>query len=227
VASVNPRYAIYFVPAADSALYRFGAAVLGYDCYTGNDAGFPDPLPMENAAWRDLIGAPRRYGFHATLKPPMRLTGSLDDFLADAQSLAQRLETFALPKLSVQKIGRFIALCPTSPSPALQALADACVTELDTHRLPEDAAAMAKRANGRSPQQLAYLERWGYPHVLEDWRFHMTLTNSSDNDFLLPIAEEYFADALALERRVENLTVFIEPAPNTPFQILQHFRLGQ
>ena len=216
------RVAVYYAPAAEDPLWVRGCTWLGRDPATG--AALPQPDVADIAAHTT---DPRRYGFHATLKPPMRLTGSLDDFLADAQSLAQRLETFVLPKLSVQKIGRFIALCPTSPSPALQALADACVTELDTHRLPEDAAAMAKRANGRSPQQLAYLERWGYPHVLEDWRFHMTLTNSSDNDFLLPIAEEYFADALAMERRVENLTVFIETAPNTPFQILQHFRLGQ
>ena len=30
-----PRYAIYFVPGHDTELYRFGASVLGYDCYTG------------------------------------------------------------------------------------------------------------------------------------------------------------------------------------------------
>ena len=57
---MNPRYAIYFIAAPDSAFYRFGAAVLGYDCCTGNDVDFPGPLPMENAAWRDLTGEPRR-----------------------------------------------------------------------------------------------------------------------------------------------------------------------
>jgi hypothetical protein len=59
---VNPRYAIYFVPAADSALYRFGAAVLGYDCYTGNDVDFPGSLPMETGArftWRRTLMNPR------------------------------------------------------------------------------------------------------------------------------------------------------------------------
>jgi hypothetical protein len=216
------RVAVYYAPAAEDPLWARGCTWLGRDPATGS--ALPQPDAADIAAHTT---DPRRYGFHATLKPPMRLSGSLDAFLADAQSLAQRQQSFVLPKLSVQKIGRFIALCPTVPSPSLQALADACVTELDTHRLPEDAASMAKRAVGRSPQQLAYLERWGYPHVLEDWRFHMTLTNSSDNDFLLPIAGEYFSDALAMERRVENLTVFFEPAPNTPFQILQHFRLGQ
>ena len=76
---MNPRYAIYFVPAADSALYRFGSAVLGYDCYTGNDVGFPGPLPMKNGAWRDLTGEPRRYGFHATLKAPFHLAKDADE----------------------------------------------------------------------------------------------------------------------------------------------------
>ena len=34
----EPRYAIYFVPPANSDLHRFGAGFLGYDCYTGEDA---------------------------------------------------------------------------------------------------------------------------------------------------------------------------------------------
>ncbi|MGL4557092.1 MAG: DUF1045 domain-containing protein, partial [Afipia sp.] len=35
-----PRYAIYFVPSAQNALYCFGAALLGYDAYSGK------PLPF-------------------------------------------------------------------------------------------------------------------------------------------------------------------------------------
>ena len=53
------RYAIYFVPAADQPLFRFGRAVLGYDCYTGEETPHPhsDPtsrvgrlMVLENAA---------------------------------------------------------------------------------------------------------------------------------------------------------------------------------
>jgi Protein of unknown function (DUF1045) len=216
------RVAVYYAPAAEDPLWARGCAWLGRDPATG--ASMPQP-DVEGIAAQTTD--PRRYGFHATLKPPMRLVGGLDDFLADVESLAQRLQGFALPRLEVHKIGGFIALCPTVPSPALQAFADACVTELDAHRLAEDAAAMTKRATGRSARQLGYLERWGYPLVLEDWRFHMTLSNSSENDFLFPIAEKFFADVLPLERKVENLTVFVEPEPNTPFQILKHFRLGR
>src|ERR1700681_3275108 len=81
----GPRFAIYFVPAADTALYRFGAAVLGYDCYSGEavarlrDVGVPQP------EWAALTAEPRTCGFHASLKAPFRLRGEFDqgDLLAD------------------------------------------------------------------------------------------------------------------------------------------------
>ena len=216
------RVAVYYAPEADDPLWVRGCTWLGRDPASGAQLAQPD---VHNIA-ADTTD-PRRYGFHATLKPPMRLAGTLDAFLADVESLAQRLKVFTLPTLTPIKIGHFIALSPISPSPELQNLADACVTELDTHRRAEDAAAQAKRANGRSERQLRYLERFGYPFVLEEWRFHMTLSNSTDNDTLLPNAERYFADALRTQRQVKHITVFVEPEPSSDFQILQTFKIGQ
>ena len=66
--SADARYAIYFVPAAQMNLYRFGRSILGYDCYTGKDIGLLDGLEQELANWREITDEPRRYGFHATLK---------------------------------------------------------------------------------------------------------------------------------------------------------------
>ena len=71
------RQAIYFAPPAGSPLARFGAAWLGWDPEAGAEvedlpvAGLP--LPREA-----LVAAPRRYGFHATLKPPFRLAAGRD-----------------------------------------------------------------------------------------------------------------------------------------------------
>src|SRR5262249_14198568 len=67
------RYAIYFVPPADSALYRFGAGFLGYDCYTGERLRQPHDTALTASEWAQLTREPRRYGFHATLKAPFRL----------------------------------------------------------------------------------------------------------------------------------------------------------
>ena len=65
-----PRYAIYYAAARGGALDRFGAAHLGYDAWTGDELPFPDGLPPD---WLELTQNPRKYGFHATLKPPFAL----------------------------------------------------------------------------------------------------------------------------------------------------------
>ena len=89
--AADPRFAIYFVPAAASALYRFGASVLGYDCYTGEAIAHPQALP--EAEWAKLTAEPTTYGFHATLKAPFRLRREFEprDLLAAAQALAASL----------------------------------------------------------------------------------------------------------------------------------------
>src|ERR1700681_4734773 len=86
----GPRFAIYFVPAADTALYRFGAAVLGYDCYTGAGVDRLRDVGLTEAEWAALTAEPRTYGFHATLKAPFQLRGEFDhdDLLPEVRALA-------------------------------------------------------------------------------------------------------------------------------------------
>jgi Protein of unknown function (DUF1045) len=214
------RAALYYAPEPNDPLWQRGCAWLGRDPESG--LALPQPNISGIAA---LTSDPRRYGFHATLKPPMRLTDTLEHFLADVESLAARTKVFALPPLAVTLIGKFIALCPAAPSPELHNLADACIMELDAHRLPEDAATRAKRAAGRTDSQRRNLERWGYPLVLEDWLFHMTLSNSIAHNPLTSEAEHFFADILHLPRNVESLSVFIEPDLGSSFQLLKRFKL--
>jgi hypothetical protein len=214
------RVALYYAPEQNDPLWQRGCTWLGRDPET--DVPLPQPDISGIAA---LTSDPRRYGFHATLKPPMRLTGTLAHFLADVENLAARAKVFALPPLAVKLIGKFLALCPATPSPELHHLADACVMELDAHRLPEDEATRAQRAAGRTESQRHNLERWGYPLVLEDWLFHMTLSNSIENNPLTLQAEHFFADTIRLPRNVESLSAFVEPAPGAPFQLLKRFKL--
>ena len=59
----------------------------------------------------------------------------------------------------------------------MTSLATSCVTALDHFRLPPTEAERNRRlAAGLSPRQTDHLDRWGYPYVLEEFRFHMTLT---------------------------------------------------
>ncbi|HEY2227821.1 MAG TPA: DUF1045 domain-containing protein [Xanthobacteraceae bacterium] len=181
----DPRFAVYFVPAPDTALYRFGAAMLGYDCYTGEAVAHSGDVGLSETEWAALTAEPRSYGFHATLKAPFRLRAEFapDDLMADLRALAAAIATVPTFEPSVGLIGGFVAIVPRAPSPAVDRLAADCVTALDRFRRPMAAAERSKRlAAGLSQSQTAHLDRWGYPYVLEESRFHMTLTGRIESD---------------------------------------------
>jgi putative phosphonate metabolism protein len=172
-----PRYAIYFVPGADSSLYRFGAAVLGYDAYTG------EPRSIDGAPddWNDVTQEPGVYGFHATLKPPFVLADGHDEagLISAVKKFAADRAAVPIGTLAVRELGSFVALVPETPRPELDALAEACVRDFDRLRAPMSEQERQRRITpGLSDRQIVNLARWGYPYVCEDFRFHMTLTGS-------------------------------------------------
>ncbi|MEA2946405.1 MAG: hypothetical protein QOI40_1735, partial [Alphaproteobacteria bacterium] len=161
----GPRFAIYFVPAANTALYRFGAAVLGYDCYTGEAVARLRDVALTETEWAALTAEPRTYGFHATLKAPFQLRGEFDhtDLLAEVRTLAASIPTIPALEPAVGLIGGFVAIVPRTVSPALDRLAADCVTAFDRFRLPMTAHERSRRlAAGLSQSQAANLDRWGY-----------------------------------------------------------------
>ena len=98
--------------------------------------------------------------------------------------------------LAVRRLGRFLALRPLGDETALNALAAACVEALDPFRAPAGEAELARRrANGLSPAQDANLMRWGYPFVMDQFRFHITLTGRLSDD-VLPEVEQALQQAL-------------------------------
>jgi putative phosphonate metabolism protein len=193
------RHAIYFAPPAGGALARFGAAWLGWDAEAGAAVAAIDPpgLPIARAA---LVEAPRRYGFHATLKPPFRLAAGCEAPALDAAlaEVAAGFAPFAL-RLRLDWLGDFLALAPGDAPPVLAALAAACVTRLDGFRAaPEPGERARWRAAGLDAAEEANLRRWGYPWVLDRFRFHITLTG--------PVpAEARAATAVALAPAVAPL----------------------
>lgn len=210
------RVACYYAPETGDPLWRAGARWLGRDAATGAEpaASAPD-LP-------DLTTEPRGYGFHATLKPPMRLAGPATALQEAARALAAATAPFSLPALRVVDMKGFLALGLAMPCPPLRALADACVMGLDPYRAPASAGELARRRRaGLSPAQEAHLLRWGYPYVLDAWIFHMTLTRRlapAESVLVRPRAEAAFAGLLG-PRLVTSLCLFAQPAPGAPFVI--------
>jgi Protein of unknown function (DUF1045) len=231
-APVNPRYAIYFVPAADSALYRFGAAMLGHDCYTGKDVGFPDALPMDESAWRDLIGEPRRYGFHATLKAPFHLakeTGE-SELVEEFQRFSRTMEAVPVFEPMVATLQGFIAIVPTVADPAIDRLAAACVTAFDRFRAPLSAQDRNRRTTGLSERQAGNLDRWGYPFVFDDFRLHLTLTGRLGADrhaVVLPWLRDRFAAAWGPRPvAIDRIALLRQDWPDGRFLVIRHAAIG-
>ncbi len=176
------RYALFWAPPRGSALARFGASWLGWDAEASELVPHPETprLPVPVA---EITATPRRYGFHGTLKPPFRLAegAGFTGLDATAAALAGRTAPFLAPALEPRRIGAFVALMPFAPCSALDDLAAACVQALDGFRAPAEAAELARRrAHGLSARQEEHLVRWGYPYVLDEFRFHLTLTGALD-----------------------------------------------
>jgi putative phosphonate metabolism protein len=175
------RYAVYAAPKP-GPLADFAAAWLGWDPTTGQTRAHPDleGLPRPVA---ELTAAARKYGFHGTLKPPFKLAGGATraGLECDLADLAGRIAPVEFDALSLARIGGFLALTPGGDTLALNRLAGRAVTELDHNRAPASEAELARRRKaGLTAQQEKHLLRWGYPYVLDEFRFHFTLTGKLD-----------------------------------------------
>lgn len=232
MAADQGRYAIYYSPDPRTALARFGRRWLGYD--TENGAAVERPTLADFPAQRlaDITAEPRRYGFHATLKPPFSLRAGQDRCaLADAiESFATQQPEIVAPPLALAAIAGFWALVPSLPCPALDRLAADCVRRFDPFRAPpsEDELARRRRAPLTAAQE-ALLVRWGYPYVMDQFRFHMTLTArlvASEASRLEAILSPLVAPLCRAELRIDAIGLFHEETPGAPFRLLRTYRLA-
>lgn len=210
------RFAVYFAPAADSAWGMFGQRWF---------AGAYRSAGVGEDRWQGMLQVPRRYGWHATLKAPFRLAAGVSEseLIQRVTRLAGQLQAVPLGELSLQHFDGFVALATRSTPPALQALADRCVGDLDDLRAPLLPQEWARR----QPQQLderarALLQRYGYPHVLERFRYHMTLAMVDGPGQAAAVMACARSPVEALNRRegalLDRLCVFAEPRPGAAFQ---------
>jgi hypothetical protein len=227
-----PRYAIYFVPAAVTGFFQFGSAVLGYNCYTGAHIERPSALDSEPDLWDRLTAEPRRYGFHATLKAPFHLSPSC----TEAQ-LVSAVYSFAglghaIPGLVpvVRMLSGFAAIVPEAASPAVNDLAGKCTTIFDAFRAPMSPQERARRvATGLNQRQVANLDRWGYPYLFTDFRFHMTLTGKvamdRRDDVLETLRRALRRACTAHPLTIEQISLMRQNDDNSSFRVIEQATL--
>jgi putative phosphonate metabolism protein len=218
----KPRYAIYFTPPPYSPLARFGASIIGYDCFEKADVNHCLLMGVGAQELAFATAAPRRYGFHATLVAPFHLKdASEEDLLNALDAFSVTHAPVSLGPVKVAALEDFIALTPVNVPDELSALEQACVEFFDPFRAPLCAADRERRLTaGLSRRQQDYLEQWGYPYVFEEFRFHMTLTGrlapedrarfkSALTVAFGPLSSNYVdLDALSLMRQQDRDTRF-------------------
>jgi len=225
------RYAIYFVPSKQAELWRFGCAALGYDSARGETAPFHTHAFFQNAEIEDWTAAPRRYGFHATLKPPFVLADgkSVADLEREIAEFCALRQAFTLPRLKVAALGGFVALVPGEPCQNLNALAGDCVSRFEPFRAPLSEADRARRLQSPlTENQIAHLDAWGYPYVFDEFRFHMTLTGRLP-DAVQPQALAGLHDLYApIDRPVliDGIALCVQPTREARFKVSRSFAFG-
>ncbi|HYZ15935.1 MAG TPA: DUF1045 domain-containing protein [Candidatus Acidoferrum sp.] len=216
------RFAIYYAPTPGTPLHAFGNAWLGPAA----------PLPVTGMTARrcaEITAAPRRYGFHATLKPPFALAPdcSVDELRATCAAFAAARPPFEVPGLQLAEIGTFLALVLRTPSHAFAALAEDAVRAFERFRAAPSEEELARRRSARlNAREQELLEVWGYPYVLDCWRFHLTLTDQlgeTERALVRKELERLVAPFANAPVRVDSVVLFEQPDVDQPFREVERF----
>ncbi|MEM7469965.1 MAG: DUF1045 domain-containing protein [Pseudomonadota bacterium] len=189
------RYGVYYTP--DGALAARGAAWLGWDVARGRAVEHP---VIEGLDIAEITATPRKYGFHGTIKPPFFLAPGKDfaGLQIELAQLCARLAPVQLEGLALKELAGFLALVPRGDQTALAGFAAQVVTKLDAFRAPPSEAEIARRRKTQlSAAQEQHLENWGYPYVMDEFRFHITLSGQlSDTAATMAQIAPYFEPVL-------------------------------
>jgi putative phosphonate metabolism protein len=219
------RIAIFFTPPADHPLTRAAALWLGRDAFSGEEFAQTAVDGFTRREVRELTAAPRRYGFHATLQAPFHLADgvSAPDVESALDTFCASLRPVSLGMLRVERLRSFFALTPPKPVEPVNTLAAEIVRCFDPFRAPPSAEEIERRQPHRlSVRQRENLQRWGYPYVFHDFRFHMTLTGSVPEDrrpAMQALLEKRFRPLLDEPLVIDALSLFVEPNPPGDFVV--------
>lgn len=226
------RYAIFFLPEPDSEIAALGARWLGRHMETGARFGAPDLDAIDASTHARITSGPRRYGFHATLKAPFGLAEgrTREELIAAFRGFSRSVSPVRIPVLSLARLRGVFALVPAINDSDLEMLGSDAEHHFEPFRAPlTPQEAQRRAAGGLTSRQARHLERYGYPFVLDEFRFHLTLTGPLANKELALLAgalEEFFQPVIGRGLLVDRVALVMETAPASEFVVLAVAPLG-
>jgi len=218
------RYAIYYIP--DMRLFQIGSHWLGWNSLLGHETYLSNDH-------REITKRPRKYGFHATIKPPFSLASKFtqSELQAEFHTFCPTVSPVTGGILKISRLGQFLAITQDEQPNEVTDLAAATVSHFDKFRarLTEDAIEKRRRRT-LTPLQDELMLRWGYPYVMQEFKFHMTLTGSLSHDKIVDIeqrANTIFRDFLGQALNINSLALLGEDEDSGRFHVLENLSLGK
>ena len=203
------RVALYYSPPEDSEFARCASRWL--------KCALEDLAEPVRRTHRDTLDGVQHYGFHATVKPPFRLTGdrSLYGLVEAVELFCRERRPFTAGRLKLSRLDNFLCLRLDSESGELSRFAEDVVRDFDGFRRPPDQRELERRLEkGLNARQHELLLRWGYPWVMDEFRFHFTLTgplpDKPSRSAFSVLAEKYFSPVLNTQLQIDGISIFIQ-----------------
>jgi len=228
---MTERFALYVSPPAKSLLYQKASTWLQYDAYTGKSTESFNSVnfSLDQPAYEIHIKNAAKYGFHATLKPPFRLKEGQSQ-----EQLIQAIYDFCIEKkpidcgkLQLTTLGNFITLGLEKPCQQLNTLAQQCVETFEPFRAELNSQEFQKRNPEKlTRRQQVLLNQWGYPYVDDEYRFHLTLTDSLPTEQLEVVKNhlhELFLPVLDRNIQVNAVHLFHQENEQSHFKVIRSF----
>lgn len=220
------RFAIYFIPD-QIELANLGASWLGWDIITGQNVR---QIELNDFDIKKFTEQPKKYGFHATIKAPFIMKGSKrsTELISAFDEFAEICSPVVLEGLEVKKLGDFLAFRPVGSEEKLNSLVANVVEHFDRFRAPLTQKEIVKRRRTKlTTIQEALMKKWGYPFVMSEFQFHITLTGplcQNDADMAYSAVRSLFGGIIKEPFKVNSLCLAGEDE-NGRFHLIKRFEL--
>lgn len=227
------RYALSYVPEQGTPLAELGRTWLGHDIDSSVFIDQPDVPGITPERLEELTHWRRSEGMHGVLKPSFQLrsTASIESLLDTVRLFCRCQEPVHIPQMEVNVIGKFLALTPTIPSRQLVALASECVRVFEGFRQPILINMDDRYRNDKlTVYQKRMLKHWGYPYVMEEFRFFIPMTDRIEDD---AEREEITKAVTSISKpgigetvHIRELTVLGQDSRQEPMRIVERVPFG-
>ncbi|GGM12630.1 hypothetical protein [Deinococcus aerophilus] len=224
--AAGTRFAVYLCPPANTALYRLGSEVLGFDVRAGQPVALPDFVRPE---WQADAGP---YGFHLTV-----VEGFFTDpaWWPDIEARARACAACLSPEAGLGLSGGRIEVWDDGEtfvhrldaSPALLVAHTLLLSQLARFVTASPFEAQVAAGKYARPFEQARMELLRTPRGLDTWRPHFTLVQPYGGNDPEALRRELEARFCAFARqRYTGLTLFEKPEGEVRWRVRAELPLG-